>query len=263
MLSNVAYESDCTDLALLHQVASGSMYSCQAQKPCCLKSSSLQVCSQRNDVHCIDCELFSHLTPLGPDESVTVCGDEQAAKRLRCAHTKTSLIPWAKHHKIKNYCRLTHDQLCVNLAKKISGDSSVMMQRKAPRKRRKRNQKTNKNDEENNPQVKKNGMPEGYRTCICGTDLCKQTMVNYFNNYHDYDWPDKLFPWLYVGIPKRPREHVRSTTRGSRVLKRERIRSEKINRRGLFCKHLQLHDSEDFASHNGVVAFPVHFPLIW
>ena len=101
------------------------------------------------------------------------------------------------------------------------------------------------------------------KTCICGTDLCKQTMVNYFNNYHDYDWPDKLFPWLHVGIPKWPLDHVRSTTRGSRTLKRANIRAEKVKRRGLFCKHLQLHDSEDFANHNGVVAFPVHFPLIW
>ena len=63
------------------------------------------------------------------------------------------------------------------------------------------------------------------KTCICGTDLCKQTMVNYFNNYHDYDWPDKLFPWLHVGIPKWPLDHVRSTTRGSRTLKRANIRT--------------------------------------
>ena len=32
-----------------------SMYSCAASKPCCLKSSSAEVCRKRHDVHCPNC----------------------------------------------------------------------------------------------------------------------------------------------------------------------------------------------------------------
>ena len=89
------------------------MYSCNATQPCCLRSSSEQVCSKRHDTHCMDCELFSHLFSLIANESATVFGDKETIQRMRDAHTKTSLLPWAKHHKVKNYCRLTHENLCV------------------------------------------------------------------------------------------------------------------------------------------------------
>ena len=232
------------------------MHCCAAEKPCCLRSTSLEVCSKRHDVHCIDCKLYSHLFSLEPEEVVTVSGGDDLARRLRDKHTKNSLIPWAKHHKIKNYCRLNHGRLCEHLAKAISGDNSVKSGRTRRPKRRKR--KAEKSENAVNV-VAKNRMPLGYKTCICGTDECKQAMVDYFHNSHDYSWPDKLFPWLYVNLPKMPRENVKNSTKGARARQRDLNRLQKLQRTQLFYKHLQLKPSDAI---KGVVAVPVHFPLI-
>ena len=243
------------------------MHYCKAKKPCCLRSSSEQVCSQRHDAHCMNCELFSHLFSLTANESATVFGGKETAERIRYAHTKNSLLPWVKHHKVKNYCRLTHDNLCVNLAKTISGDNSVKTTRKQQRGRPRKRKQINAKREDNNASATtaKSKMPKGYRNCICGTQECKETMIEYFRKYHDYNWPDKLFPWLYVGVPKRPRarQNVRCVTKGAEAKKRDASRAERSKRRVLFCRHLKLHDSQDISSSNGYVAFPVHFPLIW
>ena len=243
------------------------MHCCNARKPCCLRSSSEQVCSQQHDAHCMNCELFSHLFSLTVNESATVFGGKETAQCIRDAHTKNSLLPWAKHHKIKNYCRLTHDKLCVNLAKAISGDNSVKTTRKQPRRRPTKRKRISVERDNNNASAiaTKSKMPLGYRSCICGTQECKQTMIEYFRKYHDYNWPDKLFPWLYVGVPKRPRspQNVRCATKGAAAQKRDAARAERLRRRVLFCRHLQLHDAQDISSSNGYVAFPVHFPLIW
>ena len=229
------------------------MYCCSAAQPCCLRSTSLDVCSKPHDSHCHDCKLFSHLFALDPKESATVSGGGESARRLKDKHTKNSLIPWAKHHNIKNYCRLNHSQLCEHLAKAISGDNSVKSNRTRKPTRRKRKA------ENAVDTVANNRMPLGYKTCICGTEECKKAMVDYFRNCHDYDWPDKLFPWLYVNVPKRPRDNAKASTKGSRARERSMNKLQKTKRRELFCRHLQLKDDEDV---NGVVAVPVHFPLI-
>ena len=100
----------------------------------------------------------------------------------------------------------------------------------------------------------------GYRSCICGTEECKEAMSAYFDGIHDDCDPTKYFPWLYVNIPKLPKSEAlqsRSGLRNDRVATRQ----EKRKCRALFCRHLQLKQDVDYSGK--VVAFPVHFPLIW
>ena len=105
-------------------------------------------------------------------------------------------------------------------------------------------------------------LPPGYRTCICGTKECKDTMLNYFNSMHDYNFPDKYFPWLYVTVPCKPRDTAVSSERGQRARDRTQQKELKFQRHNLFCKHMSIVETE-LVDKQALVAFPVHFHLIW
>ena len=99
---------------------------------------------------------------------------------------------------------------------------------------------------------KQNTFPPGYRTCCCGSDDCKAAMVHYFRHVHKYEDPTYFFPWLYVEVPKLPKENAKSRSRT-----RQLIRANKLLRHRLFLKHLGIPAPDK----RTVVAYPVHFAL--
>ena len=163
---------------------------------------------------------------------------------------------------MKNYNRLAKDVLCDNITKALRGDASVLSKEKTVRRKRLRKlrPKCNKKVSIKDSSTKKAAaVPPGYRSCICGTEECKQTMLSYFREVHDYEWPEKYFPWLYVKVPSKPDVSFGKKRRRSHVVKRE----DKLHRHNLFCRHLKIDDTAAINWKDVVVAFPVHFPLIW
>lgn len=242
-----------------------SMYSCAASKPCCLKSSSAEVCRKRHDVHCPNCELYAESIILSKQEKSLVCGGKETAQRLKIEHSANSLRAWAKHHRLRNYKRLDVDKLARNLVLAICGDTSVLSKESKARRRRlsKLRPKPTAAGKERPKRAKRlHNLPPGYRTCICGTDECKDVMLKYFNEIHDYNFPDKYFPWLYVKVPCKPRDTAVSSERGQRARDRTHQKESKLQRHNLFCKHLGIVETE-LIDKQAQVAFPVHFDLIW
>lgn len=243
------------------------MYCCASSKPCCLRSTSKLICEKSHNAHCPDCKLHSADIALTAEESSAVIGGEQTAKRLQKEHSRRFLQAWAQLHRVRNYKRLPHDVLCGNIIKALCGDNSVRSKERAPRrtqptrrqsKRRKINTVAGTN-EVSSVTVR----PDGYRSCICGTEECKQTMYNYFSAIHDYAWPEKYFPWLYVRMPSKPKVDIKNSTRGARARDQRLARAEKARRRSLFLKHLRISADVVDTMTNQDVAFPVHFPLCW
>ena len=201
------------------------MFCCASSNPCCLKSTSKATCEKAHNSHCPDCALHSDVK-LTAEESNTVIGDEHTATRLQKAHSRRFLQSWAQQHRLKNYKRLKLTDLCQNLAKALSGDDSVRSKEKSDRrtpstKRRSKRRKTTAVATPKEGNARK--VPAGHRSCICGTDECKQAMYHYFDEIHDYTWPDKYFPWLYVSIPSLPRLSLKTSTRGARARESEAV----------------------------------------
>ena len=113
-----------------------SMYSCAASKPCCLKSSSVEVYRKRDDVYCPNGELYAESIYLSKQEKSLVCGRKETAQRLKIEHNANSLRAWAKHHRLRNYKHLDVDKLARNLALTICGDTSVLSFESKARRRR-------------------------------------------------------------------------------------------------------------------------------
>ena len=237
------------------------IYCCASSEPCCLRSTSQTVCVKRHDAHCPDCKLHSKSFSLDKTEKYTVCNDELTVKNLNLRHTARVLSAWAAHHRVKNYNRLPKDVLCGNIAKALSGDTSVLSKEKTLRRKRlsKLRPKCKKVSAKDSSAKKKSAVPPGYRSCICGTDECKETMLSYFRDIHDCTWPDKYFPWLYVKVPSKPDTSFDKKRRLVHVLKR----ADKLHRHNLFCRHLKIDGTAAINWKDVVVAFPVHFPLIW
>lgn len=236
------------------------MYSCSSSHPCCLKSTSKEVCTKKHDAHCPDCELHDKSIRLSPQECSAVVADKDFETRLNNAHGRRFLDDWAQHHRIKYYKKLSKKKLVQNIAKALSGDKGVLSTKRSrvSPKLKTRRSKRNKASTESTFVASKVRL--GYKTCICGAEECKTAMSEYFERVHDYSDPTKYFPWLYVNIPKMPKpedQQSRSGMRPDRVLNRQ----EKRRCRLLFCRHLQLKQDMDYTGK--VVAFPVHFPLIW
>lgn len=242
------------------------MHCCASSKPCCLRSNSKLICEKSHNSHCPDCELHSEDVSLTAEESSTVIGGEETAKRLQNTHSRRFLQAWAKQHRLRNYKRLSSTVLCANLVKALGGDNSVRSKEKARRrtppvrrksKRRKTTPATGTNE------LSAVAVPAGYRKCICGTEECKESMYKYLNTMHDCTWPEKYFPWLYVSIPSIPKQTVKTSTRGARARDSRLARAEKARRRSLFLTHLRISEEELGNMTNQHVAFPVHFPLCW
>ena len=77
-------------------------------------------------------------------------------------------------------------------------------------------------------------------------------MLNYFRHIHKYDDPAYYFPWLYVEVPKKPKDGVIHKAKA-----RQLLRDNKLLRHNLFLKHLGI----TVAEKRSVVAYPVHFAL--
>ena len=239
------------------------MYSCVASHPCWLQSTSESVCSKVHDVHSPDCELYSAASSLTHDERITVNGGDQAsAQRLQGDHSRRFLQLWAQHHRLRNYKRLKVAELCLNLAKALSGDNALLSKETSSRRKRRRSNRQPSTSTV--AKIRNVSLPLGYRSCICGTQECKTAMINYFNNIHDYEWPEKFFPWLYVGIPAQPSiKRLKASTKGSRARAIQTNRDEKLRRHKVYCRHLNISNTNLTSSKNSLVAFPVHFPLMW
>ena len=237
------------------------MYSCSSSQPCCLQSTSKEVCGKKHDAHCPDCELHDKSICLSPQECSTVIADKDFEARLNNKHGTRLLADWARHHRIAYYKSLNKKRLVQNIAKVLSGDKSVVSNkshRTPSPKLNKRRSKRNKPKKES--KFVSSRVRLGYKAFICGTAECKTTMSEYFDGVHDYSDPTKYFPWLYVNIPKMPKpedQQSRSGMRADRVLNRQEKRISRL----LFCRHLRLKQNMDYTGK--VVAFPVHFPLIW
>ena len=239
------------------------MYSCVANQPCWLQSTSESVCSNVHYVHSPDCELYSAASSLTHDERITVNGGDQAsAQRLQGDHSRRFLQLWAQHHRLRNYKRLKVAELCLNLAKALSGDNALLSKETSSRRKRRRSNRQPSTSTV--AKIRNVSLPLGYRSCICGTQECKTAMINYFNNIHDYEWPEKFFPWLYVGIPAQPSiKRLKASTKGSRARAIQTNRDEKLRRHKVYCRHLNISNTNLTSSKNSLVAFPVHFPLMW
>ena len=190
-----------------------------------------------------------------------MCADEEAIRRLDSQHSARFLRSWAAHHRLKNYKRLTKEILCVNIGKLINGDVSVLTSEKGPRRKclsKLRPKRKRTVVPTPSPSIlPKTTVPLGYRTCICGTKECKDTMFQYFREVHDYSWPEKYFPWIYVSFPSRPSDCK------SRSARARETRSYKLTRHNLFCRHLQIESTSIAKKKDLYVSFIVHFPLIW
>ena len=242
-------------------VACTQIYCCASSEPCCLRSTSQEVCETSHDAHCPDCKLHSKLFSLDKAEKCTVFNDERTVQDLNLRHSARFLRSWAAHHRVKNYNRLSKHDLCCNIPKALRGDESVLSKEKALRRKRltKLRSKCKRVTTKTSDSKKQLAVPLGYRSCICGTDECKETMISYFRDIHDYQWPEKYFPWLYVKVPSQPDASSGKKRRPARVLRRE----DKLHRHNLFCRHLQIDGAAEINWKDVVVAFPVHFPLIW
>ena len=243
------------------------MYSCEASKTCWLRSTCTDVCTQRHDAHSPDCKLYSTSCSLTAEEKSTVCGDKEALQRIKAGRSRRLLQGWTQHLRLKNYKRQKLDALCENILKLITGDESVRNKNKKARQKRRRSTRVplatkdvarKKTATADNKQV----VPEGYRTCVCGTEECKEAMIHYFREIHDCTWPEKFFPWLYVGVPKRPTGESSAKDSSQRAQARSLVREQRSRRHLLFCRHLGIVDSEVIGSNNTNVAVPIHFPLI-
>ena len=190
-----------------------------------------------------------------------MCNDELTVQKLNLRHSARFLRTWAAHHRVKNYNRLPKDILCDNIAKALRGDRSVLTKEKTLRRKRlpKLRSKCKKVSSKGSNTKKQSAVPPGYRSCLCGTDECKQTMLSYFREVHDYEWPEKYFPWLYVKVPSKPDTSFDKKRRLAHVVKRD----DKLHRHNLFCRHLKIDGTAKINWKDAVVAFPVHFPLIW
>ena len=223
--------------------------------------------TQRHNAHSPDCKLYSTSRSLTAEEKVTVCGDKESLQRIKLGRSRRLLQGWAQHLRLKNYKRLKLDLLCENILKLITGDESKQSKEKKSRRKRRRSTRqplatkdvvAKKTSTTDNKQV----VPDGYRTCVCGTEECKEAMMHYFREIHDYTWPEKFFPWLYVGVPKRPTGDSSVKDSSQRAQTRSLVREQRSRRHLLFCRHLGIVDSEVIGSNNTNVAVPIHFPLI-
>ena len=252
----------------VHKIVVTFMHCC-AEKGCWLRSTSKDVCMQRNAAHCPDCNLYSSSCLLTAEEKTTVCVDKDAFQRIKLGRSRRFLQRWAQQLRLRNYKRLPLDSLCENIAKVVQGDTTLQSKERKPRRKRRFSKRKSppltKSDASTNKRTKttEEQLPAGYRSCICGTEECKEAMKMYFRKVHDYTWPDKFFPWLYVGIPKLPSSESTSKVTRARARERSLVREEKVRRHKLFCRHLGITDGKDISSNNSIVAFPVHFPLIW
>lgn len=238
------------------------MHSCSSSAPCCLQSKSKEVCAKKHDFHRPGCELYDESISLSPQELSTVIADKNFTTQLYASTGIRVLRAWAKHHHIKYYKRLNKQDIVQNLAKVMRGDKSVISTKRGRStptpKPKTRRSKRNKPIQES--KFVTNKVRQGYKSCICGTEECKEAMSEYFERVHDYLDPTKYFPWLYVNIPKLPKpedQQSRSSLRNDRVANRQ----AKRRCRTLFCRHLKLNQDANYTGK--VVAFPVHFPLIW
>ena len=202
------------------------MHSCVA---CCLQSTSKSVCEQLHDFHCPDCNLYTPSCTLNKQELSTVCGDEATIRRIDSQHSARFLRSWAQHHRLKNYNRMTKQEVCTNIVKLINGDTTVLTSEKAPRRKRLRKLRPKRKKTDVPAAPSKVTIPLGYRSCVCGTKECKDTMFKYFREIHDYNWPEKYFPWIYVGVSSRPSRREQKQITNERDRARALKRDDKLH----------------------------------
>ena len=185
---------------------------------------------------------YSSSCSLTAEQKITVCIDEEAPQRIKLGRSIRLLHSWAKQLRLKNYKRLTLNLLCENLAKVVQGDKTLQSKEKQSRRKRRRSSRqpltTTATLSTKDVVAKKRSTPDIKqvipRVCVCGTDECKEAMIHYFREIHDCTWPDKFFPCLYVGIPKRPSSETSFKHSRPRAQVRSLVREEKSRRHKLF-----------------------------